>query len=86
MTIEREPSDTLKQLERSRRGAMDGQQIIDEASARLGVEAPVPIFQGGQKIVLKAVLAGRQVIVKIVPLPPGPDAADDLERARREVE
>jgi serine/threonine-protein kinase len=65
---------------------MNLSEIIDEAVAALGVESAVPITQGGQKVVLKATLAGRPAIVKIVPLPPGPVAAVVLERAHREVD
>lgn len=61
-------------------------EIIDQAVAALGVESAEPISQGGQKVVLKATLAGRPVIVKIVPLPPEPTAAIVLERAHREVD
>lgn len=65
---------------------MSIQEIIDQATAALGVESAVPITQGGQKVVLTATLAGRPVIVKIVPLPPEPTAAIVLERAHREVD
>jgi serine/threonine protein kinase len=65
---------------------VDIYEIIDEAVAALGVDSPTPIAQGGQKVVLKAVLAGRPVIVKIVPLPVGHVAAVVLERAHREVD
>jgi serine/threonine-protein kinase len=65
---------------------MNFQEIIDGAVAALGVESPTPIVQGGQKVVLRAVLAGRPVIVKIVQLPAGPVAAVVLERAHREVD
>lgn len=65
---------------------MNLQDLIDAAIAALGVEAPVPIFRGGQKVVLKATLAGQPAVVKIVPLPSGPSAEVVLERAHREVD
>lgn len=62
------------------------QEIIDNVVARLGVESATPLVQGGQKIVLRATLATREVVVKIVPLPPGPAAEVALKRAHREVD
>src|SRR5438045_615281 len=48
--------------------------------------AVTPLTQGGQKVVLRAILAHREVVVKVVLLPNGPTAAIVLERARREVD
>ncbi len=65
---------------------MTPHEMIDNAVAALGVESATPLVQGGQKYVLRAVLASRDVVIKIVPFPTGPAAAIVRERARREVE
>ncbi|OLE26680.1 MAG: hypothetical protein AUG49_07545, partial [Catenulispora sp. 13_1_20CM_3_70_7] len=50
----------------------------------LGVTELVPLAQGGQKFVLRALRQGRPVAVKAMLVPPGPLYAAALERARRE--
>lgn len=67
-------------------GSVTPQELIKSVVAGLGVESVTPLTQGGQKIVLKAMLANRNVVVKVVLLPTGPMAGIILERARREVE
>ncbi|MFL6117717.1 MAG: protein kinase domain-containing protein [Catenulispora sp.] len=58
--------------------------VFDDLGAALGVTELVPLAQGGQKFVLRALRQGRPVAVKAMLVPPGPLYAAALERARRE--
>ncbi|GHD43822.1 hypothetical protein D9V29_14030 [Mycetocola manganoxydans] len=61
-------------------------EIVSEAIAATGVSNAQWLTQGGQKWVLTADLAGNPVVLKIVPVPPGPVAQIAVKRAHREVE
>lgn len=58
--------------------------VFDALAAALDVSELVPLAQGGQKFVLRAVRHGSPVAVKAMLVPPGPAFAGALERARRE--
>ena len=60
------------------------QAVFADLAATLGVSELVPLAQGGQKFVLRAVRQGQPVAVKAMLVPPGPAFAVALERARRE--
>ncbi|HTJ67574.1 MAG TPA: serine/threonine-protein kinase [Actinospica sp.] len=62
------------------------QAVFADLAASLGVTELVPIAQGGQKFVLRALHAGRHVAVKALLVPPGPAYAVALERATRETD
>jgi hypothetical protein len=58
--------------------------VFDDLASALGVSELVPLAQGGQKFVLRALRAGRPVAVKAMLVQPGPGFAAALDRARRE--
>lgn len=58
--------------------------ILDELAAALDVTEPVPLAQGGQKFVLRALRRGLPVAVKAMLVPPGPAFTVALERAGHE--
>lgn len=60
------------------------QAIFADLAASLGVTELVPLAQGGQKFVLRALREGIPVAVKAMLVPPGPAYAAALDRARRE--
>ena len=60
------------------------QEIFADLAATLGVAELVPLAQGGQKFVLRALREGRPVAVKAMLVPPGPAYAAALDRAARE--
>ncbi|MBR7826614.1 protein kinase, partial [Actinospica sp. MGRD01-02] len=60
------------------------QAIFADLAASLGVTELVPLAQGGQKFVLRALREGQPVAVKAMLVPPGPAYAAALDRARRE--
>ncbi|NUP53192.1 MAG: protein kinase [Catenulispora sp.] len=62
----------------------DPSSVFDDLGTALGVTELVPLAQGGQKFVLRALRQGRPVAVKAMLVPPGPLYAAALERARRE--
>ena len=66
--------------------AMPGspEEIFADLARSLGVSELVPLAQGGQKFVLRALREGRPVAVKAMLVPPGPAYAVALDRARRE--
>jgi serine/threonine protein kinase len=60
------------------------QEIFADLAVTLGVAELVPLAQGGQKFVLRALREGRPVAVKAMLVPPGPAYAAALDRAARE--
>jgi len=60
------------------------QAVLDDLAAALGVTELVPLAQGGQKFVLRALREGQPVAVKAMLVPPGPAFAVATERATRE--
>ena len=58
--------------------------VFDDLASALGVSELVPLAQGGQKFVLRALRDGRPVAVKAMLVQPGPGFAAALDRARRE--
>lgn len=58
--------------------------VLHGLATALDVSELVPLAQGGQKFVLRAVRRGRPAAVKAMLVPPGPAFAVALERARRE--
>ena len=60
------------------------QAVLADLAAALGVTELVPLAQGGQKFVLRALREGRPVAVKAILVPPGPAFAVAAERAARE--
>ena len=60
------------------------QAIFADLAASLGVAELVPLAQGGQKFVLRALREGQPVAVKAMLVPPGPAYAVALDRATRE--
>lgn len=62
----------------------DPSSVFVDLAGALGVTELVPLAQGGQKFVLRALRQGRPIAVKAMLVPPGPLYAAALERARRE--
>ena len=60
------------------------QAVFADLASALGVTELVPLAQGGQKFVLRALREGRPVAVKAMLVPPGPAYALALDRATRE--
>ena len=60
--------------------------VLADLAAALCVTELVPLAQGGQKFVLRALREGRPAAVKAILVPPGPAFAVALERATRETE
>ena len=64
---------------------VSGQAVFADLAANLGVRELVPLAQGGQKFVLRALRDGQPVAVKVILVPPGgPEHAVALTKARRE--
>jgi Protein kinase domain len=62
------------------------QAVLGDLAAALGVTELVPLAQGGQKFVLRALREGTPVAVKAILVPPGPAYAVAAERAARETD
>ena len=60
------------------------QSVLADLAAALGVTELVPLAQGGQKFVLRALREGCPVAVKAILVPPGPAFTVAAERAARE--
>lgn len=60
--------------------------LISELESALGVRSLALLGQGGQKFVFAADMSGQDVVVKVVPVPLGPQGDVVRARAHREVE
>lgn len=65
---------------------VDLQALITELESALGLRSLAPLGQGGQKFVFTADMSGQDVVVKVVPVPAGPQGDVVRARAHREVE
>lgn len=65
---------------------VDLHSLTRELESALGVRSLVPLSQGGQKLVFAADMSGQDVVVKVVPVPLGPQGDIVRARAHREVE